>query len=290
MDFVGFADAIAGGKPAPPALWWVVHAGSGMQIVRVHADASDAAVQRVVQETTGDKTHVRIEERCAADCEFRVSRIDDRERLIALAASCSGGNAKWIDIVASWQLCKPVSSWFGAKFEGNTVVELDLSFCGLTGTLDVSSCVALTQLACYYNQLQALDVSSCVALTYVYCGNSHLQALDVSGCVELAHLLCFHNHLQVLDVSSCVALTRLNCVGNQLSALDVSSCVALTQLDCSSNQLQALDVSSCVTLTHLNCYHNHLQVLDVSSCAALTELYCSNNQPATFKLIGWPRS
>jgi hypothetical protein len=282
MNFVGFADAIDS-DPAP-ALWWVVHAGSGMQIVCVPADSSDAAVQKAVQKKTGDKTHVRIEERCAADREIRVSRVDDRERLIAL-----GGNGEWRDTVASWQLCKPVSSWLGAEFEGNTVVQLNLSSCGLTGKLNVSNCVALTHLVCYNNRLQALDVSSCAALTQLYCYNNHLRALDVSSCVELVRLVCYNNRLQALDVASCV-LAHLLCSNNHLQALDVSSCVALARLHCYDNRLQALDVSSCVTLTHLNCYHNHLQVLDVSSCVALTKLYCSNNQPATFKLIGWPRS
>jgi hypothetical protein len=226
MYFVGFADATAGGKPAPPALWWVVHAGSGVQIVRVPADASSADVQVAVQEKTGDKTHVRIKERCAADREIRVSRVDDRERLIALAAGCSGGNANWRQIVASWQLCNPVSSWRGAEFEGNTVVELEVSQCGLTGKLDASNFVALT-----------------------YCGNGRLQALDVSGCVALTRLQCYNNRLQTLDVLGCVALTHFHCYNNQLQALNVSSCVALTRLHCGRNQLQALDVSSCVALS-----------------------------------------
>jgi hypothetical protein len=232
--FAGFADAIADGKPASPPLWLVVHAGSGVPIVRVPADASAADVQVAVQEKTGDKTHVHIKERCATDCEFRVSRVDDRERLIELAASCSGGNSKWIKIVASWQLCKPVSSWRGAEFEGNTVVELEVSQCGLTGKLDASNFVALT-------------------LTRLYCYNNQLSALDVLGCVALTHFHCYDNRLQALDVSRCVALTRLNCNNNRLQALDVSSCVALTQLYCNNNWLQVLDVSSCIALADLYC-------------------------------------
>jgi Leucine-rich repeat (LRR) protein len=294
MNFVGFVDAIADAidsDPAP-ALWWVVYAGSGVQIVCVPADASDAAVQRAVQEKTGDETHVHIEKRCAADREFRVSRIDDRERLIALAASCLSGNAKWRDIVASWQLCNPVSSWLGAKFEGNTVVQLKLSRCGLTGKLDVSSCAALTHLHCGNNQLQALNVSGCVALTHLHCGNNQLQALDVSGCVALTRLQCYNNlhcgrnQLQALDVSSCVALTQLYCNNNHLRALDVSSCVELTQIFCDCNQLQALDVLGCVALAHLFCSNNQLQALHVSSCVTLTQLFCYCNQLQALDVLG----
>jgi hypothetical protein len=322
--FAGFADAIADGKPASPPLWWVVHAGSGVQIVRVPADASAADVQVAVQEKTGDETHVRIKERCVADCEFRVSRIDDRERLIALAAGCSGGNGKWREIVASWQLCKPVSSWLGAVFEGNTVVELNLAICGLTGKLlDVTSCVALTRLDCFGNHLSALDVSSCTALTRLFCSSNRLSALDVSSCAALDDLCCDYNRLQALDVSSCTALTRLTCYNNHLQTLDVSNCAILTGLFCSSNQLSTLDISSCVALTHLVCFSNHLSALDISSCVTLTILSCfgnylsaldvsscisnqlraldvsscsalaelrCNNQSTTFKLIGWPRS
>jgi hypothetical protein len=279
--FAGFADAIADGKPASPPLWWVVHAGSGVKIVRVPADASAADVQVAVQEKTGDETHVRIKERCAADCEFQVSRIDDRERLIALAARCSGGNAKWMDIVASWKLCKPVSSWLYAEFEGNTVVELNLSICGLTGKLDVTSCAALTRLDCYDNQLQILNVSSCVALTHLYCYNNQLPTLDVSNCITLARLFCSSNRLSALDVSSCTALTRLACSSNQISALNVSNCVALNHLSCYSNQLQVLDVSSCTALNEVYCSSNQLRVLDVSNCVALRCFDCHNNQLQT---------
>ncbi len=170
---------------------------------------------------------------------------------------------------------------------------------GLVGNLDVSNCEALTDLACFGNQLSSLDASDCSALALVdcgsnqltsldvtncpglrdlHCGENRLSDLDVSSCTAVEFLSCDHNQLRSLDVASCTALRELTCDGNQFSSLDVSGCIDLTTLSCSDNQLSNLDVTGCIELMVLDCSDNQLGSLDVSSCTELIELHCAYNQ------------
>jgi Leucine-rich repeat (LRR) protein len=94
------------------------------------------------------------------------------------------------------------------------------------------------------NQLSSLDVSTCISLTYLGCYFNELKSLDVSGCTALESLRCAHNRLSSLDVSNDTALQHLNCSENQLTSLDVSNNIALYWLGCDNNQLSSLDVSN----------------------------------------------
>jgi len=87
---------------------------------------------------------------------------------------------------------------------------------GLTGSLNLSGCTALTFLACNNNQLTALNVSNNTALTSLNCNSNQLTALDVSNNTALIGLSCHSNRLTALDVSGCTALQMLFCYSNQL--------------------------------------------------------------------------
>lgn len=74
---------------------------------------------------------------------------------------------------------------------------------GLVGNLDVSNCEALTDLACFGNQLSSLNVSGCSALEVLSCSNNELTSLDVSGCQALTQLDCGGNQLTFADLPPC---------------------------------------------------------------------------------------
>jgi len=144
----------------------------------------------------------------------------------------------------------------------------------LTGIEDFT---ALTDLACWGNQLTSLDVSNNTALTWLSCGGNQLSSLDVSNNNALTVLSCYGNQLTSLVVSNNTSLTYLECSWNQLTSLDVSNNTALTYLDCRNNLLTSLDVSNNTALTLLSCYGNQLTSLDVSNNTALTQLGCGQN-------------
>ncbi|MDR0870040.1 MAG: hypothetical protein LBN39_04535, partial [Planctomycetaceae bacterium] len=65
----------------------------------------------------------------------------------------------------------------------------------ITGTLDVSGCIALTRLDCSENQLTSINASGCTALTILKCDKDQLTSLNASGCTSLTELDCSENQL-----------------------------------------------------------------------------------------------
>jgi hypothetical protein len=84
--------------------------------------------------------------------------------------------------------------------------------------LEFGSCLELTWLYCFGNQLTVLDVSKCTELTLLDCHNNRLTSLDMDKCLKLIYLECYNNQLAALDMSQCKELRHLYCDGNQLSA------------------------------------------------------------------------
>lgn len=121
-----------------------------------------------------------------------------------------------------------------------------------------------------------LDLSGCISLTELYCPSCGLSSLDVNGCESLSTLSCEFNSLSSLDVSGCIALGQLYCEQNSIETLDVSGCSNLTWLSCSNNNLTELDVSGCTNLSGLMCHNNRLSLLDVSGCP-LGYFMCDGN-------------
>ncbi len=164
---------------------------------------------------------------------------------------------------------------------------LNLSGMELSGSLDVSGCVALKELYCYNNELiTSIDASGCVALTLLSCDSRMLVNLNLANCVVFTQLAYNGGKLETLDVSGCVSLTELDCFKNRLKTLNASGCVALKAIDCSSNDLTELNVENCSALEKLVCYDNTLNDLDCDGLASLELLSCYSNSLTSLELGG----
>ena len=133
------------------------------------------------------------------------------------------------------------------------------------GSLSVSELAAVTTMVCGGMNIANLKgVEYFTALTELACFDNQLTSLDLSKNTALTKLYCFGNQLTSLDLGKNTALTELDCFNNQLTSLDVSKNTALTELDCSYNQLTSLNLGENAALRQLACYNNHLTSLDVS--------------------------
>ena len=133
------------------------------------------------------------------------------------------------------------------------------------GSLSAPELAAVTTMVCGKMNISNLKgVEYFTALTELACFDNQLTSLDVSKNTALTELYCFGNQLTSLDLGKNTALTELDCFNNQLTSLDVSKNTALTELDCSYNQLTSLNLGENAALRQLYCYNNHLTSLDVS--------------------------
>ena len=256
-------------------------------------------------------TAVYVTEPQSSDCTVQTQSNDCGSVAVStpavLAAAAPPADAHPRDLAVYNNLCargcNPLDfTWVDGRI---TMLRLPEDTYGLTGTLDVSGCTALTVLRCDSNHLTALDVSGCTALTVLSCDSNHLTTLDLSTNTALAQLNCNYNQIIALDLSTNTALTELWCGrnyltmlnlsqntaltelvfdGNQLTTLDLSKNTALQKLWCNNNQLTTLDLSKNTALTSLGCSSNHLTTLDLLKNTALTSLNCSNNQLTTLDL------
>lgn len=148
----------------------------------------------------------------------------------------------------------------------------------LTGKLDCSNWVNLTNLNCYTNNFTALDLTGCSELIGLSCGNNNLTSLNVQDCSNLTTLQCDGNKLSSLDISMCPYLLTLSCGNNNLETLDLSNCHNLDRLFCQDNKLSSLDISMCLKLSLLYCQNNMLTLLTLGNASTLRDLDCSQNQ------------
>lgn len=148
----------------------------------------------------------------------------------------------------------------------------------LTGKLDCSNWVNLTNLNCHTNNFTALDLTGCSELIGLSCGNNNLTSLNVQDCSNLTTLQCDGNKLSSLDISMCPYLLTLSCENNNLETLDLSNCHNLDRLFCQDNKLSSLDISMCLKLSLLYCQNNMLTLLTLGNASTLRDLDCSQNQ------------
>lgn len=158
------------------------------------------------------------------------------------------------------------------------LVGIDWDTVKLSGRLDISDCVHLTQFDGSGNRLTGLNASGNDRMVSLSCVDNDLRDLDVSGCVNLQWLQCEENALSNLNISGCGKLKRLECGENQLGSLDVTKNINLEELSCSRNQLRELDVSPCTKLKNFNCSYNQLSNLDVTKNVDLGYFCCHYNQ------------
>ena len=177
---------------------------------------------------------------------------------------------------------------------GNTLLTSLLCYGNALTTLNVSDCIALTNLRCYENPNLAsiYGLASCTAITYLDCEDCAITSLDgVNNMSNLATLLARNNQLTTLTVtgktqlatlrvSGNTSLTILECSNNALTSLNVTGCTALTKLYCTRNyNLSSITgLSDCTQLIYLFLYYCNFSSLNVSSLTKLQSLYCDNNK------------
>lgn len=240
-----------------------------------------------------------------------LNEMSERDILIAFYKATDGDN--WRNNT-NWCSDYPLGSWYGVETDAKgKVIELHLQnsnanekfglkgYANLSGmkhlesiklagneltSLDVSGCVALKILDCYYNQLTNLNVSDCFVLERLSCISNMLSSLNISDCTSLKQLFCGYNQLTSLNLIGFTRLEQLDCSTNSLSLLEFSNCTSLRGLVCADNQLSSLDVSNCTALNTLQCFRNKLTSLDVSNCTVLTFLECELNQLTSLDVSG----
>ena len=180
---------------------------SGKEIGQIKSEATDDDIQKFIQKTTDNKSHVRF---MRTKDTVLFGFIDNRHALLEWEKAEEYGWSLEID-TSEWKLC---------TFEGTTLIELQCSGNQLTELPDLRPCVSLTDLSCYDNQLTELpDLSKCVSLEKLYCGNNQLTELpDLRPCISLEKIYCSYNQLTELpDLRPCVSLKDLYCPHNQLT-------------------------------------------------------------------------
>lgn len=165
-------------------------------------------------------------------------------------------------------------------------------------TLDVSKCLALSDLSCQYcidltnvelsnsitylsliaNKLASIDVSKNSLLEYLTISQSPISSIDVSKNTKLKSLSINHTNISNVDLSNNLSLITFSCSYSKVNSLDLSKNILLRSLYCNMTNINALDVSNNLALTTLECKGNQLIVLDVSKNTALTNLNCASNK------------
>jgi hypothetical protein len=124
---------------------------AGKIICRVSNTITDEELKKQIQEKmkTESKVHIFIRN----DKYIRFGLYDSRYKLMEIKNKLNAPNNKF-----NWSLDVPLKEWVGCTFTGNTIVKLDLSSKGLTGSLpsEIGNLVNLTQFYCSSNQLTAL--------------------------------------------------------------------------------------------------------------------------------------
>ena len=143
--------------------------------------------------------------------------------------------------ILEWNYSDP-STWEGVTWnsDGN-VTSIDLKYKWLTGTLDCSNFIALTDLNVYGNSFTSLNLSGDTGLLSLNCGFNDFSS----------------NGLSLTD---CTSLTDLFCDGCGLTTINLSTLIDLENLSCSFNNLIALDVSYNTSLEHISCIYNYLDI------------------------------
>ena len=154
-------------------------------------------------------------------------------------------------------------SWDGITWDQDGyVTSVDLSYTGLSGTLDLSGFNHLQSLSCAGNDLAEINVTGCEYLKSLDCYyNSDLAKLDLMNCINLQYLDCADGSLQSIDFSGCTALREIICSDNELMQLDVSNLTQLEELICDNNVLYSITLPEGDVLKRVFCYSNYLENL-----------------------------
>ena len=205
---------------------------AGKIIFRVSRTITDEELKKQIQEKMKTESKVNIFIR--NDKYIRFGLYDSRYKLMEIKNKLNDPNNK-----LNWSLDVPLKEWVGCTFTGNTIIELDLSVIGLTGSLPS-------------------EIGNLVNLEHFYCYNNELTALpsEIGNLVNLIELHCRSNQLTALpsEIGNLVNLTEFYCGDNQLTALpsEIGNLVNLEHFYFHNNQLTELpsEIGNLVNLTH----------------------------------------
>ena len=113
---------------------------SGNVIGKINKDATNKEIQKFIQDTTKNKSHIHIKRMEDA---VLFGFIDNRHALLEWDKAKDFG----------WSVELDTSKWKRCIFEGTTLIKINLSSAELTTLPDLSKCVSLTKLYCFNNQL-----------------------------------------------------------------------------------------------------------------------------------------
>ena len=115
---------------------------SGNVIGEIKSDATNKEIQQFIQETTKNKSHVRL---MRTEDTILFGFIDSRHALLEWDKAEEFGWSLELD-TSKWK-------WKGCIFEGTTLIRLSCYENQLTTLPDLSKCVSLIELWCDHNQL-----------------------------------------------------------------------------------------------------------------------------------------
>ena len=158
---------------------------AGKIIFRVSSTITDEELKKQIQEKMKTESKVNIFIR--NDKYIRFGIYDSRYKLMEIKNKLNDPYNR-----LNWSLDVPLKEWVGCTFTGNTIVKLDLSFKGLTGSLpsEIGNLVKLEYFSCIDNQLIALpsEIGNLVNLKYFDCQNNQLTALPSEIGLSLIHI------------------------------------------------------------------------------------------------------
>lgn len=192
-----------------------------------------------------------------------------------------------------------VSALSISNFSG---IEWFTSLTGLTcafnnlSSLDITNCVALSQLDISQNLISTIDLSQNTQLTILDISLNPISTLDLSPNNLLVNLYASGCGLTSINLNGLASLTDLFLATNQLTTIDLSSNFALQKIYLGGNQISSLDLSANSSMIELECLANGLDWLNVANgnntnvtnfSAVNNSLYCINVDDSAFSNLNW---
>ncbi len=129
----------------------------------------------------------------------------------------------------------------------------DRTILGKLTSLDVSGLAKLSRLECRHNYITAITFGDNVALRNIVCYGNSLEALDLTGAPSIETVDAGDCQIRTVNVSASKSLTTLYLHNNRIPSLDLKNNPRLQSLTCDRNLLTELDLSACPSLTSLDC-------------------------------------
>ena len=190
----------------------------------------------------------------------------------------------------------PGMTW---NIQSGYLERLDWSNRKLSGDLDLSGFIMLTNLNCsfndirsvniknssllqivdfYQNDLFEIDLSTNPNLYYLRLGYNNIRRIDLSNNPNLGFFCCTKNQVESLDFSNKAKLYEVTCLENKLHTLRFENCTLLEKVVCDQNLITSLNLYNVPKLKTVSCMYNLLKELKLYNCTSLQSLNCFNNE------------